>query len=149
MVDDTTLRRLLIAGVVVGLVVGAVVAVIVLRTRATGRIVVIDVKAYVDSACTIELTEIQWGDISPSQTAVSTIYIKNIQNQPVILSLDTENYNPLNVQQYLITSWDIPSNYILQPNIVRKTNISLSVSAEVKETIPFSYDIVIKATPTE
>ena len=113
--------------------------------RSTGRIKALGVSIYSDSACTQALSSIDWGTADPGVTVNKAIYVKNEGNVPMTLSLQTANWSPSNVQNYLTLKWNY-SGQTLDASQVVAITLSLSVSSSIQGITSYSFDIVISGT---
>ncbi len=104
-----------------------------------------DLSLYVDSACTQDLTAIDWGTISPGESVVRTMYVKNTGNIAVVLSMYTMNWSPANANGPVAVSWD-KEGVLLDVNRVLMVSLKLNVSLSISEITSFDMDIVISAT---
>lgn len=110
-----------------------------------GSVKAVDVGVYSDSACTNNLTYINWGLIGPGAQASRNIWIKNIGNTKITLNMTTESWNPNFASDYIELSWDIEGR-TLDVNQSIKAVLTLSVSTDIEgtEITEFSFTIVIK-----
>jgi hypothetical protein len=69
------------------MVVGSAVTLAVLNVQrailSSGLVVAVNVGVYSDSACTLNLTSIDWGSVYPGGSAPQLIYVKNTGNAPI------------------------------------------------------------------
>jgi hypothetical protein len=70
---------------------------------ASGVVATANLGVYSDSACTTELTSIDWGTISPSSSISKTVYVKNLGTTPLTIGMSETNWTP--------TSADGPITY--------------------------------------
>jgi hypothetical protein len=133
---------------VVGIAVSAMGVLVFTHTvPGTGSVSVIGaLGAYSDSGCQNPLTSVNWGTLLPGGTAPQTVYIKNIGNINATLSLSESGWNPTNASSYLALSWNLTSNYKLQPGKVVHTVLTLAVSSSAAGNMSFSFNIVITGT---
>lgn len=115
--------------------------------NAEGRVVGIRLELYEDLNATTLLTRIDWGFIDPDETKSYTCYLKSKSNVPVYLTLTTENWNPINVSDYFVLSWDY-DNATLQPNEIHEVTFNLYVASDISGIDTFSFDIVATAEKT-
>ncbi len=108
----------------------------------TGSIKTIGVKVYSDSACTNEVSSIDWGTVEPGSTKDTTVYIKNTGNAAVTLSLGTENWSPSSASGYMKLTWNYDGQSI-SPNANVQTKLTLTVFANATGVTSFSFDILI------
>ena len=111
----------------------------------TGTITAVNVGVYSDSACTQNLTSINWGSISPGDTVTRTIYVKNTGNSVISLTMTKTNWNPSAANGPIAITWDI-ENWWLNPDDQFTATLTLSVSPDVSGITDFSLEIVITGT---
>lgn len=111
----------------------------------SGTITAINVGVYSDSACTIELTSINWGIISPGNSVNTTIYLKNTGNAPITLSTTTTNWNPANADGPITLTWNREGT-TLSVNQVTTATLTLSISESISGITNFSVEVVITGT---
>jgi len=110
-----------------------------------GNIKTIGINVYWDAECTNKMTEINWGMLDPGWIGNVTGYLKNEGTYPVVLSVHTENWNPVGASSYISISWDY-NNQTIEPNQIVPVVFTLSVSETIQGIESFSFDIVIIAT---
>lgn len=125
------------------MVVGAVVY-YTLRLRGSGKIRTVNVKVYSDPAATIEVSAVDWGEISPGGQSRIQLYVKNTGNVVANLTLTAENWAPSSAANYMTLSWDY-NGQALQLNEVRPVLFTLSVASNITGITDFSVDLVITA----
>lgn len=102
---------------------------------------------YSDQGCTIPLMNITWGEVIPGQNYLRTIYIKNLGNVKVTLSMRTGNWTPSQTSSYLTLTWD-RENTPLDAGLSIRATLTLTVSPTAQGG-PFSFDILIIATENQ
>jgi len=111
----------------------------------TGSVTAINVGVYSDSACTNELTALDWGTISPGTSETITIYLKNTGNARITLSMTTTDWTPANAEGQIELTWD-KENANLNPNQETAATLTLSVSENIDGITNFSFNVVITGT---
>jgi hypothetical protein len=111
----------------------------------SGTVTAINVGVYSDSACTTELSFIDWGTISPGNSENSTIYLKNTGNAPITLSMTKTNWNPANADGPITLTWNRESA-TLDVDQVTTATLTISLSESISGITNFSVDIVIIGT---
>jgi hypothetical protein len=111
----------------------------------TGTVTSVNVGVYSDSACTLTLTSIDWGTISPGTSVTRTIYVKNTGNTQITLSMTKTNWNPTGANGPITITWDKEST-TLAANAVATATLTLSVSSSISGITAFSVNIVITGT---
>jgi hypothetical protein len=71
-----------------------------------GTVSAVNVGVYSDSACTQNLTSINWGSIAPVNSTTRTIYVKNTGTISMTLSMTTGSWVPSNANTYISLSWN-------------------------------------------
>jgi len=107
-----------------------------------GTVKAVGVGVYWDSGCSQSVSVIDWGLADPGSVKNVTVYIRNEGNAPIMLSLQTANWNPANASDYISLSWDYGGQAI-DPNGVVQVRLVLSVSSSIQGITSFSFDIVI------
>jgi hypothetical protein len=97
---------------------------------------------YSNSACTNSLTSLDWGAISSGNSVDRTVYVKNLGNSYLVLSLSTINWNPSNADGMIALNWD-RDGFMLAPNRVTTATLTLSVSSNASGLTTFSVDAVV------
>lgn len=111
----------------------------------TGTITALNVGVFSDSACTQELTSVDWGTVSPGDTVTRTIYVKNTGNADIDLSMTTTNWNPSTAAGPLVIEWDV-EGWDLSPGNQHTVTLTLSASSSISGITDFSVEIVITGT---
>ncbi|PVX27247.1 MAG: hypothetical protein CW716_03325 [Candidatus Bathyarchaeum sp.] len=107
-----------------------------------GIIETVGVAAYTDSACTIPVSNVDWGRVAPGYSITNTLYVRNEGNSDLTLSFNTNNWNPVNAQNYLTLSWNYAGQTV-KPNQVVQITLTLSVSQSTSGIESFYFDIII------
>lgn len=102
---------------------------------------------YSDQACTTPLSSINWGEVTPGQSYSRTIYLKNLGNIKVKLSMTTGNWTPSSAISYLTLTWN-RENYVLNVSASIEATLILVVSSTAQGG-SFSFDISIIATENQ
>ena len=113
--------------------------------QSSGNVTAVNVGVYSDSACTQNLTSIDWGTLAPGNSTTRTIYIKNTGTDPVTLSMTTSSWVPSNANTYLTLTWN-RANYVLNANTSVSATLTLTASASAGALTTFSFNIVITGT---
>lgn len=111
----------------------------------TGSITAINVGVYSNSACTQELTSIEWGTISPGNSENRIIYLKNTGNAQITLSLAIANWNPANANGPITVTWNKGGD-TLNVGQVATATLTLSVAESISGVTNFSFNIIITGT---
>lgn len=111
----------------------------------TGIITAVNVGVYSDSACTQNLTAIDWGTIAPGNSAYRIVYVKNIGNTLITLGMTKNTWTPSTADGPITLTWDKESA-TLAPATWTAANLTLSVSSSISGITNFSVNIVISGT---
>jgi hypothetical protein len=111
----------------------------------SGTVSGVNVGVYSDPACTINCTNINWGNVAPGATVTKTVYIKNSGSIALTLSMATSNWSPANANSYLTPTWD-RAGYYLSPGASISAVLTLKASAGASALATFSFNIVITGT---
>jgi hypothetical protein len=112
----------------------------------------IGVEAYWDPNCENKTEIIDWDTIWPGSSKNVTLYIRSISNFETTLNLNTTNWNPANISDYISLSWSY-NGTPLSPGEIIQLILTLSASSSnsfiryliVSDVKNFSFDIHIVA----
>lgn len=113
-----------------------------------GTVKAVGVGVFWDISCTKRVSLINWTLVEPGSLNNATVYIRNEENSPVTLNLNTTNWNPTSIQEenYMILKWDY-ANQTLKPNDnAIPVKLTLVVSSSIQGITDFSFDIIITGT---
>jgi hypothetical protein len=111
-----------------------------------GTVFAIGIEVYWEKTAVNIVTTIDWGQLNPSASKTVTVFIKNIQTQPCILSFVTNNFNPVSTSNYVTLTWNYTVTTIINPNDIIPVNFTNAISANVVGINSYSYHVVITAT---
>ena len=111
----------------------------------SGTVTTINVGVYSDSACTLPLTSINWGSISPGSSVTSTVYVKNTGNSQITLSMTKNSWTPTSADGPITLTWNREST-TLGVGLYTTAVLTLSVSSGISGISTFSVNIVITGT---
>jgi len=74
-----------------------------------------------------------------------TIFLRNEGNAPMVLSIDTENWNPPEASEYITLGWDY-ARQTINLGAVLKATLTLVVTSNITGITSFRFDIVIMGT---
>ena len=101
---------------------------------------------YSDSACTIPITTINWGNISAGGSNSQTVYVKNTgSGVSLTLNMTTSNWTPSNANNYITITWNQETTR-LQPAQSVAATITLNVSSSIIDINSFNVQISITGT---
>jgi hypothetical protein len=105
-----------------------------------------NIGVYSDSACTVQLTTINWGSPSPGATVSQTVYIKNTQGSTSLtLSMTTSNWNPTSANGPLTIAWNKQCT-VIAPGQPAAATLTLTMSSSITGITTFSVQISISGT---
>jgi hypothetical protein len=107
-----------------------------------GTVKAIGVGVYSDSECNSPLSSIDWGTLEPGANQSVTCYIRNEGNSASVLSVETSNWSPPSVSDYMTFGWDY-AGQPLSPGEVVEVTFTLAVSPSIDGITSFSFDVVI------
>jgi hypothetical protein len=89
---------------------------------------------YWDSACTKEVTSVDWQQLTPGRIATKTLYCRNVYTVSLIfLGFGTIGWDPQEASGFISSSCYY-GNAILKPNDVIQVNLTLAVSLSIVGT---------------
>ena len=101
---------------------------------------------YSDSACSIPLTSINWGNVKPGTSITQTMYIENTgTGASSSLSLSTSNWSPSNANDTIAISWNQEGTRLLPGQSVAVA-ITATMSPSIADISNFNVQIVIAGT---
>jgi len=118
------------------------------KIPSAGTILTINMQAYTDSACTQRCTQIDFGTLNPGGTSTKTLYLKNTGTTSIFLSLDVDNWNPVDAGVWLSLSWDRENQVLMSDESILAT-VSLSVDENIEVIEYFDFDIILLGTQVE
>ena len=111
----------------------------------SGTVTAVNVGVYSDSACTLNLTSIDWGTIAPGSSVTKTIYVKNTGSAQITLSMTKTSWVPSSADGPITLTWNREST-ILAVGESTAATLTLSVSSSISGITTFSVNIVITGT---
>ena len=104
-----------------------------------------NIGVYSDSACTTNMTSINWGSVAAGGTATQTVYVKNTGTGSMTLSLAVSNWSPSGASTYITISWNRQGTQLSAGGSVAAT-LTLTVSSSITGITSFSNTIAISGT---
>jgi hypothetical protein len=114
------------------------------RIPATGNVKAIGIGVYSDHACTVALSSIDWGLLSPGESKSVTFYLKSLSNVNASISLSNGNWAPTIASSYISLSWN-REGYRMVPGEVVSAVLTLQVSSSIQGVNSFSFDAIVTA----
>jgi hypothetical protein len=103
------------------------------------------IEIYSDKKGTNRINSIDWGTLNPGTTKTITIFVQNTGKDPITLSYYASNWNPTEIEKYLILNWDYNEQIIEFKEKIQIT-FSLTVSENIQTNTNFNFDIDIVKT---
>jgi hypothetical protein len=101
------------------------------------------VSLYEDENCTQSLSTLDWGFLSPGDSAMYLVYLRNNGNVNATLDFfNTQNHDPPDLVNYVSLSWNY-TGQILKPNEVIPIKFDLYVSPLLVNVTNFRFDIIV------
>ena len=100
---------------------------------------------YSNSECTIALSSINWGQLTPGATTALTLYVRNEGTTAITLYKSVANWNPAGLSNYLTLYWNY-NNQSINPSASLALTLSLTVADNTPVTNSFGFDTTITAT---
>ncbi|MCW4003170.1 MAG: hypothetical protein NWE95_04565 [Candidatus Bathyarchaeota archaeon] len=101
---------------------------------------------YSDSACTVPLTALDWGSLSPGGTVTKNVYLKNTQGTATLtLGMTTSNWNPTSANGPITVTWN-KQGTTLAPGQSTAATLTLTVSSSISGITSFNVQIAITGT---
>lgn len=124
-----------------------------LNVPSLGTVKTLGVEAYWDKNLQNKTETINWSTIWPGSSKSFTLYLRSISNTKTTLLLNTTNWNPTNISEYMNFSWNY-NGTILHPGETIQVTLTLTTSSsntfllylitnDVKE---FRFDIIINTS---
>ena len=101
---------------------------------------------YSDSNCTISLSTIDWGTITPGNNQTRTVYVKNTgTGTSLTLSISTSSWTPITANGPITVTWDKEDTRLI-PGQSTAAVIKLISSSTIVDVTTFSVQILISGT---
>ena len=108
----------------------------------------LNVEIYKNPNATQNLTQINFGNLSPGAVSNQTVYIKNNGSKSASLSMNAENWNPIQANSSLVLSWN-RKDHILHPGELINATFTLDADESIDGFSDFSFNIIIVSTQIE
>ena len=108
-----------------------------------GTVAGVGVGVYWDYAGTNQTTSIDWGTLSPGDTKYCTVFVKNVGNDPVTLSMATSGWNPTTAPTYINVIWNSTGVSLPSHNSVAAAKFTLTALSTTTGITNFSFNITI------
>jgi hypothetical protein len=105
-----------------------------------------DLALYSNSACTTNLSAIDWGTITPGNNQTRTVFVKNTgTGTSLTLSISTSSWTPITANGPITISWD-KEGASISPGQSTAAVITLKSSSNIVNITNFSVQILISGT---
>jgi len=94
-----------------------------------GIIITYNVEIFEDQNCTKILEFIDWGNITINSNYTRIAYLRNPGNVPLLLTMNTSDYNPSEVELVINLTWNLEGSTIY-PSEVKKCTFLLTTGQE-------------------
>ena len=111
----------------------------------TGTITTVNVGVYLDNNCTQNCTSINFGPLTPGETAEQIVYIKNTGTAPITLTMTVNNWTPANANSYLTLSWN-RQNTILNTGESIQATLTLTATSDADNLTSFGCALTFTGT---
>ncbi len=98
---------------------------------------------YWDSAGTNRTTTINWGTMSPGDTKGYTVYVKNVGNTALTLSMSTSAWNPSAAVNSIHLTWNCTGYQLQTHDAIVAARLSLAVDSDITGITNFSFNTTI------
>jgi len=107
----------------------------------TGVVATVNIGVYTTQQATTNLTQINWGSMSPGSSYTYTGYVRNNGNVGVTLSMTTTSWSPAGAS-VIGVSWNY-NGTVVTPSQVRAVTWTLTIPSSISGVQNFSFDIVV------
>jgi hypothetical protein len=111
----------------------------------SGTVSSVNVGVYTDSQATQNCTSLNWGTLSPGNTANKIVYVKNTGTVPVTLTMTTGNWTPTTANSKITLTWN-RENTVLNAGQSISANLTLAVASDTTGITTFSFNTTITGT---
>lgn len=140
-------------GMILGVAIVGIVMIVLVTSLLTAyqtipstvNVNAIGLGVYWNSACTNNVTKIDWDYLKPGTATNRTVYIKNEGNIPFSLSMTEGNWTPPSASGYITLSWN-REGYELEPEATVQAVLTLSVSSNITGVTSINFDIIVTGT---
>ncbi len=99
---------------------------------------------YSDAACTQPTHSLSWSNVTPSAALTQIVYIKNLSNEPLMLSLQVSSWQPTEASTYLHLAWD-SEGVSVGVNGQQKACLTLTADSGAPN-VSFSFSLTVTGT---
>jgi len=112
---------------------------------AGGTISAINLGVYSDSGCTVPLTSISFGAVTPGTQVTQTLYLKNTGNIAENLTMAVNSWSPSNAGTYLTITWS-PTSSTLAAGASTSATLTLAASSRAGAISAFNFNVAFTGT---
>ena len=99
-----------------------------LRIPSVGNVITLGAEAYWDKDCENKTEKVDWNMVWPGSSKNVTLYLRSMSNVDTKLNLNTTNWNPADISDYINLSWNYNGTPVTPHQVVRVT-LTLSASS--------------------
>ncbi|MEM2108297.1 MAG: hypothetical protein QXL10_03325, partial [Candidatus Bathyarchaeia archaeon] len=107
-----------------------------------GVVKAVGLEVYADEACTVPLTQIDWGLLAPGENKSVACYVKSTSTMYTTLALSVGNWVPSLAGNYILVNWDC-EGAVIAPGEVFAATVTLHVDSDIQGVDSFSFDIML------
>lgn len=107
-----------------------------------------NIEVYWDTDCLQCVTIVEWMYLEPGDAVNKTIYLKNVDDRPLELSMTLRNWYPLETDGYMSFSWNREGDRV-DAGEVLPTILTVHVSEKYPDVDSYSFLCVIEGTSLE
>ena len=133
----------LIAVIIAGVLLVVLTAGLLTTTQnvpASGTISAINLGVYSNAGCTVPLTSITFGMVTPGTQATQTLYLKNTGNIAENLTMTVNSWTPSNAGTYLTITWS-PTLSTLAAGASTSATVTLTASSSAGALSTFNFNV--------
>lgn len=93
---------------------------------------------YSDAACTIGVSDIDWGNLNPGETAATTFYLKNTGQMTQNYTMRVDTWNPALAADYITVRWNYVEGTNYAPGESHPITMYLEVATTIQDITDFS-----------
>ena len=98
------------------------------------------IEVFSDAACTIRVTQIDWGALIPSSSSRMLVHIKNGFDVPSTITFTTSDWLPSNAEEYLTLTWNLTDTFFSAKE-TKPVEFTLHVDSSISDITNLSFNI--------
>jgi hypothetical protein len=107
-----------------------------------GKVKTVGVSIYSESSITDPLYSVNWGSLEPGAEKNLVCYIQNTGDFVSLLTLETDNWSPVEAAEYISLSWNYDGQTLNVDEVIQVT-LTLTISENIEGINSFFFDINI------